>query len=380
MRSAVFPRAHVHVVHRPPRTPGEGRPEMMWRHTRALVALSVLACAAAPSSAAAHEGWGVVVDGRGRVYVADIPANTIWRISPDGRAEQIARGIHSHALAIGPGGAVYGTDVDPGGGSGGGGVWRLEPGGRLQFVVPPGGAGGMGLQSFLVGPDGAIYSTSAFQPGRAPEHRTLHLLRRRADGTLDTIAGGPVGWRDGTARAAGFRAIDGMAWLPDGSIVLVDGARLRRVDLAGNVRTLTPPLSRPRWDEDVLGVAVDPGGTLIAADFAGRTIRRWPEGRSSAPLAGGWYWSPAGVAAVGGGLYVLEHPRAPLGILGDLGVGPYLRVRWIGADGSSRVLTRQWGRNTAVVAGVVAALAVAVVVLTRWRALRRRRRHPAAGA
>ncbi|HEU4560813.1 MAG TPA: hypothetical protein VFS20_23375 [Longimicrobium sp.] len=338
----------------------------------AALALCLFAIAA-PSRAAAHEGWGVVIDHQGRIYVADIPANVIWRISPDGRAEPVARGIHSHGLAIGPDGAVYGTDVEPAGGSRR--VWRLDSGGRMQFIVPPGAVDGMGLQSFLVGPDGALYSASAFQPGSAPGNRTLHLLRRRVDGTIDTLAGGAVGWRDGTGAAAQFRAIDGMAWLPDGSIVVADGARLRRVDLAGNVRTLTRPLSRTRWDEDILGVAVAPDGTLIAADFAGRTIRRWPDGPAPVPSPSGRYWSPAGVAAARGGIYVLEHPRAPFGLLGDLGVGPYLRLRWIGANGQSRVLTRQWGRNTGVAA---AGIALIVAIPLAWRRARGRSRRPAA--
>jgi hypothetical protein len=336
----------------------------------AVVALSILGVAAAALPAAAHEGWGVV-SRNGTVYVADIPANVIWRIGSDG-AEVVARGIHSHALAIGPDGAVYGTDVEPDG-SGSGRVWRVDLEGRFETVVPAGGAGGMGLQSFLVGPDGAIYSASAFQADRAPGSRTLHLLRRRADGTLDTLAGGLVGWRDGTGAAARFSAIDGMAWLADGSLVVVDGARLRRVDLAGNVRTLTPPLSRPRWGEDLLGVAVGLGDTLIAADFAGRVLRRWHAGKALAPLDRGWYWAPAGVASSEGMMFVLEHPRAPFGILGDLGVGPYLSVRAFGTGGPPWIMARLWGRNTDIaVAAVVCILALMAVPLVRRRRARRR--------
>lgn len=344
------------------------------RRSRGVVLMLALLASAIPSRAAAHEGWGVVIDRQGHVYVADIPANVIWRISPGGRAEPLARGIHSHGLAIGPDGAVYGTDVEPAGGSRR--VWRLDSGGRMQFIVPPGVVDGMGLQSFLVGPDGALYSASVFQPGSAPGGRTLHLLRRRVDGTIDTLAGGAVGWRDGTGAAARFRAIDGMAWLPGGSIVVADGARLRRIDLAGNVRTLTPPLSRARWDEDILGVAVAPDGTLIAADFAGRTLRRWPDERAPVPSPPGGYWAPAGVAAARDGIYVLEHPRAPLGLLGDLGIGPYLRLRWIGANGQSRVLTRQWGRNTGVAAVGIALIVTVIVSIPFARRRARRNRRP----
>jgi hypothetical protein len=327
--------------------------------------LALACCGVHP--AAAHEGWGVVVDGSGRVYVADVPANIIWRFTPGWGPEPVARGIHSHALVLGPDGAVYGTHAEPDGPRRG--VWRLDMSGRLSFVVPPGDGGGMGLQSFLIGRDGAIYSASAFQPGRAPEQRTVHLLRL-AKGRIDTIAGGPAGFRDGTAGAARFQAIDGMAWLPDGRMLIVDGARLRTVDLAGRVETRGPPLSVRRWDEDLLGVAVADDSTVFAADFAGGVLRRWRGAEGMPVYRRHPYWSPTGVAAAGGALYVLEHPRAPLGILGDLGVGPYLRVRRIAPNGESTVLFHRQGRNTGVAAAIVAARAGAAAF--RWLRARRR--------
>jgi len=243
---------------------------------------------------------------------------------------------------LGPDGAVYGSHVDPAGP--GGAVWRLDMTGRLGYIVHPG--TGLGLQSLLMGADGALYSASAFQADRAPGTRTVHLLRRLPSGRVDTVAGGPAGLRDGVKGAARFAAIDGMAWLPGGRILLVDGPRLRTVDGAGHVRTLGAPLSIRRWDEDLLGVAAAPDATVFAADFAGRVLRRWKGSQSTEVYRRHPYWSPTGVAVAGRALYVMEHPRAPLGILGDLGVGPYLRVRRISAAGESTVLMRQWGRNT----------------------------------
>lgn len=336
------------------------------RRVRAAAVFIALAwCGVRP--AAAHEGWGAVVDRLGRVYVADIPANIIWRYTPGWGAEPVARDIHSHALVLGPDGAVYGTHAEPDGPRRG--VWRLDMSGRLSFVVQPGDGGGMGLQSFLMGSDGAIYSASAFQPDRAPEQRTVHLLRRLASGRIDTIAGGPAGFRDGTAGAARFQAIDGMAWLPDGRMLIVDGARLRTLDLSGRVETRAGAPAVRRWDEDLLGVAVAGDSTVFAADFAAGVVRRWRGAESTTVYRRHPYWSPAGVAAAGGSLYVLEHPRAPLGILGDLGIGPYLRLRRIGPGGDSTVLFHQQGRNTGVAAAIVAALAGAVA----FRRLRGRR-------
>jgi streptogramin lyase len=85
--------------------------------------LAVGLTAATATAARAHEGWGIVRDATGRLYVADVPANTIWRIDPDGRRVAAVRGVHSHALVIGPDGAVYGTDVALDGFAR---VWRLD--------------------------------------------------------------------------------------------------------------------------------------------------------------------------------------------------------------------------------------------------------------
>lgn len=318
---------------------------------------------ASPSVGAAHEGWGVVLDSRGRVYVTDIPANTIWRILPDGRVEAIRHFIHSHALSLGLDGAVYGTNVSPA--QPVRSVWRFDAGGRFSEIIPPTRGFSLDLQSFLLAPDGSVYSASVYQYPEPAGGRELYLLRWSPKGVVDTVAGGHVGHADGHGRAAQFQSIDGMAWLPDGSIVLADGARLRRVSIDGRVESLGPPLTTLRWDQDLLGVAVGPDGAIYAADFAGRVVQRLVGERIDTLYRASAYWAPAGVAAMAGGVYVLEHPRAPLGILGDIGVGPYLRVRRIGADGSTLTLTTIWGRYSLYAA--LATLLIAGGVLLVWR-------------
>ena len=327
------------------------------------LAATVVVLIVASSPAAAHEGWGIVVDSRGRVYVADIPANTIWRISPNGRAEAIRRFIHSHGLSFGLDGALYGTNVSftqPVRS-----VWRVDANGRFSEIIPPTSGIPLDLQSFLLAPDGSVYSASIYQHPEPAGGRQLYLLHWSPAGGVDTLAGGRVGHADGTGLAARFQSIDGMAWLPDGSIVLADGARLRRVSIDGRVESLGPPLTTLRWDQDLLGVAVGPDGGIYAADFAGRVVQRVSGNSVDTLYRASPYWAPAGVAVAAGGVYVLEHPRAPLGILGDIGVGPYLRVRRIDAEGSATTLTTIWGRFS-LYAGLAAMLVAGGVVLM-WR-------------
>ena len=331
------------------------------------VLLSAGLLAASTSRAAAHEGWGLVVDSAGRVYVTDIPSNTIWRISPDGRIEAVGRHIHSHALSLGIDGAVYGTHVsltEPVRS-----VWRLDSSGRFADIIPATRGFALDLQSFLRAPDGTVYSASVYQHPAPEGGRELYLLRWSSSGVVDTIAGGPLGHADGTGSAARFEAIDGMAWLPDGAILVADGARLRRVGTDGQVKSLGEPLTQRRWDQDLLGVAVGPDGSLYAADFSGRVVQRVSIGGTVEPVyAPSAFWSPAGVAATSDGIYVLEHPRAPLGILGDIGVGPYLRVRRFGPDGRVDTLTTRWGRFSGEVGAAMVLVVGALVTVRRLRA------------
>ena len=331
-------------------------------------AVVVVLIFATPSTASAHEGWGIVVDSRGRVYVTDIPANTIWRISSDGRVEAIGRFIHSHALTLGLDGAVYGTNVSltqPVRS-----VWRLDAGGRFSEIIPPTRGFPLDLQSFLLAPDGSVYSASIYQHPEPPEGRELYLLHWSPTGVVDTVAGGHVGDADGQGQAARFKSIDGMAWLPNGSIVLADGPRLRRVSTDGRVESLGPPLTTLRWDQDLLGVAVGPDSAIYAADFAGGVVQRIVGDRVDTLYRASSYWAPAGIAATASGVYVLEHPRAPLGILGDVGVGPYLRVRRISADGRASTLTTIWGRYSPYAA--LATMLIAGGALLLWRRQRAR--------
>ena len=329
----------------------------------ALFAAAVLVLA---TPVAAHEGWGIAVDPRGRVYFADIPANAVWRISGDGDVARVAD-KHSHALVLDPAGNVYGSNphltlpIRS--------VWRLAADGRLTDVIPPTENLPLGLQSFTMDGAGNIYSASARNAG-TPE---VLLLKRSPDGRISRLAGSTVGHADGTGSKAKFLGIDGMAWGPDGLLYVSDGPWVRRVDAAGTVTTLgAGPITERSWDEDLLGITVDSKGNVYAADHSNRrVVRVAPRGSVTTVLRTGSIWTPTGIAVAPGGLYVLEHLRMPLAILGDLAVGPYLRVRRVSPDGSVTVLARLWGRRSIAAAAAAAAL-IGVIAWAVW--FRRRSR------
>jgi DNA-binding beta-propeller fold protein YncE len=311
-------------------------------------------------SVRAHEGWGIVVNASGEIYVADIPADVIWKISNEGKVEKVATRKHSHALVLDSAGNLYGTNphftlpIRS--------VWRLTPDGELTDVIPSPENFPLGLQSFIMDDSGNMYSVSAPNP----ETRDLLLLKRSPEGEITTLAGSTKGHADGSGREAKFMGIDGMAWGPSGDLFVTDGPYVRRVTRDGAVTTVAGPLTEPVWEEDLSGIAVDTSGDIYVADCASRRILKiTAAGEVSPPLRTGSLWTPTGVTITPGGVYTLEHLRSPLGILGELEVGPYLRVRKVSRTGEATELARIWGRWTAgaalglaVVAGVIFLIAV----------------------
>lgn len=338
----------------------------MNRFLRILLLLFVAASVLPTLRAEAHEGWGIVVDATGRVYCGDIPANSIWRISKQGNVERVALGKHSHALVLDSAGNVYGTSphltlpIRS--------VWRLTPNGHLTDVISPTENFPLGLQSFIMDGAGSMYSANA-RNAQTPERL---LLKRGPEGEITTLAGSTVGHADGTGSQAKFMGIDGMAWGPDGTLYVADGPYVRRVAMDGTVTTLgTGPLTERKWDEDLLGIAVDASGDVYAADHANRRILKvTPAGAVSTVLRTGSLWAPTGIAVAPDGLYVLEHLRMPLAILGDLAVGPYMRICKVSADGNATELARMWGRRSFAAAGVMAVV-VGVIVGATWFRSRR---------
>jgi hypothetical protein len=209
---------------------------------------------------------------------------------------------------------------------------------------------------------GNMYSINA-RNAQTPE---LLILKRSNNGKITPLAGSTVGYADGVGAEVKFMGIDGMAWGPDGRLYVADGPYVRRVALDGTVTTLAGPLTERRWDEDLLGIAVNASEEVYAADHANRRILRISRtGEVSIVVRTGLFWAPTGLTVADGGLYILEHLRMPLAVLGDLALGPYLRVRKVSGEGSVTVLALIWGRRTSAAAAVIVAL-VCVIVAARW--------------
>ncbi len=344
-----------------------------------IIFLAVFAlCLFCAENVRAHEGWGIVLDRQGQIHFSDIPTNTIWRITREGKLEAFLSNKHSHALVLGEDGSIYGTQEHHAEAIGS--VWRIAPDGSFSNVFTPGPDFPLNLHPFIMDRDGSIYSTNSISfPNQSDK---VMLLKAAPDGNVTVLAGSARGYRDGRGSEAQFSGIDGMAWAADGSLYLTDGVYVRRVTMDGVVTTLGKgALTTLSYGEDLMGLAVSPSGSVYVADYSQRRVLQlMPDGNARTISETGLFWSPTGITIVGEDLYVLEHLRMPLVILGDIGIGAYARVRRISPDGTVIRIATVWGRNTLTFAIVLFAIGALLIFVWRFRRRRKIRRSPRAAA
>jgi sugar lactone lactonase YvrE len=201
---------------------------------------------------------GVAVAPDGRIFVTDTYNDRIRVIDVNGIVTTLAGsgqpgaddGVADSAsfdtpagLAFDAIGILYVADI-------GSGVVRVvDVNGRVTTPAWAHGDGFFRPLGLAVGPDGELYV--ADEGGR--------IVAIRSDGTIRTIAGDGVGFRDGSGATAQFRRPSGIALLRPGQLVVADAANaLVRVVTATSQAGLQPPTSpaiRPRFDTDAFGLA-----------------------------------------------------------------------------------------------------------------------------
>lgn len=270
----------------------------------------------------AHPSRGIVVTADGSVYFSDL--ERLWMIRPDGRLvrRREARGVHNHALAIGPGGEVCGEDTayDPADLSYRVSLWSLAADGRFRTLYGPTRAPvrGVGIQRDRLG---CTYHADQVGPAR----RSL-VHRRCPDGSIVRLIGSGADDRAFTPVLLGDVA--GSAVARDGSFIFRHGGNVSRVAPSGLVKTVAAGLARENF-----GMALDRDGSLLVAEAAARRIVRIAAGgRRSAAATSVKPWFPTGVAAGRGALYVLEATDYVRGTLARM------RVRRVSPTGASRTL------------------------------------------
>lgn len=341
----------------------------MRRYFAALLFLLALAIGA---PAAAHPPYGLVVDPAGNAFFSDL--ETVWRLDPGGGLSAFrprVAGTHVHELALAPDGAIEGDQnrYDPATERYLSGLWRRSAAGAERALVPmterppP----GMGV---LRDGAGNRYSTH----WRSGSDKRLVLLRRRPDGTVDTLFDEARGGRPPPQPSVA--SVGGMVFGADGALFFADRGLLRSLAREGTVATVYDggPSSGLR------GIAAAADGRIFAADSTrkqvlavatdGTIIRLYRE-------TGGWL--PTAIALHGSRLLVLEANADPYEY--------EERVRVIEVkDGRAEVIAQpakpEAARPSAKQAGssgnrsnlvdiLLACLAASAALFTAWR-LRRR--------
>lgn len=284
-----------------------------------------------PHLAAAHPGWGLVVDPHGTVYFTDL--ERVWKIDAEGRVSVFVEDVHTHALYLDEAGVLYGEHhgYEPATDTFHDRYWKATPEGRVTDIT---------LEEAARFFDRWDEQGNQFRLFNDKEKAVVTRTTPEGDSVL--IAGGPFGHVDGCGAQARFRLFGTSAWGPDQSIYVTNGGLLRRVTRHGTVTTLIGPEQgfphsvqdngRPRYSA-LLGLAVAADGTVYFADIDQRKVfKRAPDGAIATVLDGGMLWTPSGVTLAGDDLYVLEYRRdfaSPTNRIGK--TGP--RVRKIAPDG-----------------------------------------------
>ncbi|GGZ06295.1 gluconolaconase [Pseudoduganella plicata] len=237
--------------------------------------------------------FGVAVDPRGTVYIADGGENNrIRRIAPDGTVTTLAgsteglrdgRGaaaaFHTpSALARDHLGNLYVADT------GNHAVRRIAPDGTVTTVAgngQPGDADGKGAAARFNGPVGVAVDDAGVV--YVADSYNDRIRRIAPDGTVTTVAGGArPGDADGVGAAARFDTPCGIAVTRDGTLFVADTGNeaIRRIGTDGTVTTVAVPPEgerRPALRRPV-AVAATRDGWLYIASANGRILQLAPDG------------------------------------------------------------------------------------------------------
>ncbi len=244
--------------------------------------------------------FGVAVDPRGTVYVADGgDNNSIRKIGPDGAVSTLAGGREGYAdgkgaaamfntpsaIALDHQGNLYVADT------GNHAIRKVAPDGTVTTLAgdgQPGYADGQGKAARFDGPVGLAVDDAGVV--FVADTYNDRIRRIAPDGTVTTVAGsGQPGDADGAAPASGFDTPSGIAVAADGTLFVADTGNhaVRRIDKAGNVTTIAVPPKgerRPTLRRPV-GIAVTRDGYVyVSSGAGGRILQLAPDG-SYQPLA-----------------------------------------------------------------------------------------------
>jgi hypothetical protein len=280
---------------------------------------------------------GIVLGADGNLYVSDFLNHTIRRVTPEGEVTTLAglagtsgtddgtgsaaRFFRPTALARDAAGDLYVTD------SFNHTVRRITTAGVVTTLAgSPGNFGstdGTGSAALFFNPRGlAVDSSGNLFVSDAANHT---IRRVTPAGVVTTFAGtaGESGVIDATGTAARFNNPLGLAFEPDGNLIVSDylNSTLRRITPDGVVTTIggaaglsgsTDGIGTAARFSGPSGITFDSAGNLYLTDFLSHTVRKGSSGGalSSAPVITGATTASGTYASVFGG-YTITATNTP---------------------------------------------------------------------
>ncbi|AVR96651.1 NHL repeat-containing protein [Pseudoduganella armeniaca] len=239
--------------------------------------------------------FGVAVDARGTIYIADGGDNNrIRRLGADGTVATFAGGTEGlrdgngaaaafhtpSALALDHLGNLYVADT------GNHAIRKIAPDGSVTTLAgngQPGTADGKGATARFNGPVGVAVDDAGIV--YVADTYNDRIRRIAPDGSVTTIAGGDrPGDADGHGAAAGFDTPSGIAVTPAGILFVADTGNhaVRRIDPDGRVTTVARAPEGERrpvlWRPSAIAATRD-GWLYVATGGGGRIVQIAPDGQ-----------------------------------------------------------------------------------------------------
>ena len=220
----------------------------------------------------------VAVDTTGNLYVGDVDAGSVFKLTPDGVVTALGAGGTAIKDPIGI--AVHGADAVVVADADDNAVFLIFANGNIAALgkPAPGESGLATPTSVAVDAKGSVFVT---------DNAGASIRKIAADGTLSTFAGkkGVTGGADGTGAAASFATPRGIAIDGDGNLYVADegNSNIRKITPAGVVSTLAGAAGQAGSADGTgaaarfaapRGLAADAKGTVYVADTDNHTIRK----------------------------------------------------------------------------------------------------------
>ena len=245
-------------------------------------------------SATFNNPYGLALDAKGNLYVGDVSNHSIRKISVDGKVTTLAGGRkgfsdrqgelamfdHPYGVAVDAKNNVYVAD------SYNNRIRKISPDGTTTTVAGNGNDGfvdGRAQEAEFYVPIGIVIDAGGnIYVG---DEGNSSIRKIRTDGKVATLAGnGKFSFSDGIGRNATFNAPGGIAIDGTGNLYVADYLNncIRRVSTSGEVRKIAGKLNKGFADGEPsealfyypFGIAVDASGVVYVGDYYNHRIRK----------------------------------------------------------------------------------------------------------